>query len=169
MSFVKTVAAAVYFSALLFFIASCANPANDANKAANTQADATSETHGGAKTNLEELSLLISIPTDAENVLDIFFREDKANKKLRAVLRFAEEETTKLTTDLQKLGDASDVTIEPETWFPDELKSQSELRGETALKGKSYPANPFFLEPYSTGRITRIDGTEFFVLELTAR
>jgi len=33
----------------------------------------------------------------------------------------------------------------------------------------SYPANAFYLEPYTDGRITRIENTDYFVLELTAK
>lgn len=169
MSLLRSFRGAIGFALLTLVVVSCGPSDGGPKNTSNAQTDGPSEAGGCLKTNLEELSLLITIPYDAEDVLDISFCEDKASKRLTAVLRFAEDDTTKLTTDLQKLGAPAEATIETEDWFPDELKGQSELRGETALKGKSYPANPFFLEPYSSGRITRIDGTEFFVLELTAK
>lgn len=149
--------------ALLFI--SCGGSA-DANTATPKASNSSSENTNGVKTNVEELSLLINIPYEAE---DIFWKEDKAQKKLTAVLRFDKVDTHKLVADLEKAGAAADVAVEPEDWFPDELRSQSEMKGDTALKGKSYTASIFYLEPYTDGKVTRIDGTDFFVLELTAK
>jgi hypothetical protein len=149
--------------ALLFI--SCDGRA-DGNVTDTVASNSTSENTNGVKTNVEELSLLINIPYEAE---DIFWKEDKAQKKLTAVLRFDKADTHKLIADLEKTGTAADSTIEADDWFPDELRSQSEMRGDTALKGKSYSASLFYSEPYTNGTITRIDGTDFFVLELTAK
>jgi len=149
--------------ALLFI--SCGGRA-DGNTATPTASNSSSESANGVKTNVEELSLLINIPYEAE---DIFWKEEKTQKKLSAVLRFDKADTNKLVADLEKNGGVADSTIEAEDWFPDELRSQSEMKGDTALKGKSYSASQFYSEPYTDGKITRINGTDFFVLELTAK
>lgn len=138
----------------------------DGNSAPSAVTNSTSENKNGVKTNVEELSLLINIPYEAE---DIFWRENKAQEQLTAVLRFDKTDTDKLVADLERAGAAADTTIESEDWFPDELKSQSEMKGDAALKGKTYSASQFYSEPYTVGKITRIDGTDFFVLELAAK
>lgn len=158
-------AAVLFFLSQALFFISCGGKV-DINSNPSTAANTSAETTNGAKTNVEDLSLLINIPYEAE---DIFWKEDKAQKKLFAVLRFDKVDTDKLLQDLAKSGAAVDSTIESEEWFPDELRSQSEMKGDTALKGKSYSASQFFSENYTGGKITRIDGTDFFVLELTAK
>lgn len=143
---------------------SCGGRAADNVSTANVTS--TTAIANGVKTNVEELSLIINIPYEAE---DIFWKDDKGQKKLTAVLRFDKVDTDKLNADLEKAGAAVEAEIEAEDWFPDELRSQSEMKGDTALKGKTYPANPFYSEPYASGKVTRIDGTDFFVLELAAK
>lgn len=108
---------------------------------------------------------MIKIPYEAE---DAYWKDDGAGKKLTAVLRFAPEDTRKLIADLEKLGPPADVALDAEAWFPDELKSQSDLKGDTALNGKAYRADLFYLYPYNSGRLIRIEGTDFFMLELAA-
>mgnify|MGYP006955962902 CR=1 FL=1 len=138
----------------------------EGNVAPSPASNSSLENTNGVKTNAEELSLLINMPYEAE---DIFFKEDKTQKRLTAVLRFDEVDTNKLASDLEKTGSAADATVETEDLFHPELRSQSEMRGDVALKGKSYTAVPFFSVPYNEGTITRIDGTDFFVLELRAK
>jgi hypothetical protein len=150
---------------LMLSAVSCGSRA-DGNVTPPPPANSSAENANGVKTNAEELSLLINMPYEAE---DVFFKEDKADNRLTAVLRFDKVDTDKLASDLEKTGSAADATIETEALFHPELRSQSEMRGDVALNGKSYTAVPFFSAPYNEGTITRIDGTDFFVLELTAK
>lgn len=131
-----------------------------------TSANTVGENVNTAKTNVEELGLLVNIPYETE---DIAWKEDAEHKKLIAVLRFSPEDSKKLVSDVEKSGAPENVSIAVENWFPSELTAQSEMSGDSALKGIAYPANIFFQEPYSTGRITRIEGGDYFVLELTAK
>ena len=39
----------------------------------------------------------------------------------------------------------------------------------TTLAGQSYAANAFYQEPYTDGRITHIENTDYFVLELSEK
>jgi hypothetical protein len=126
----------------------------------------TGDTVNGAKTNAEELSLLIAMPYEAE---DIAWKQSVDQKRITAVLRFDNVDTQKLQAEAEKFGPAESVKIEPQTWFPDELTAQSDLKGDSPLTGKAYPANQFFQDPYNSGKIVRVDGTEFYVLELTAK
>ncbi len=69
-------------------------------------------------------------------------------------------------SDKSKPAFASD--IDAESWFPPELVAKSQESGDENLKGTSYPANNFLQEPYKNGKLTRINDTDFFVLELTS-
>ena len=119
-----------------------------------------------AKTNVEELGMLVNVPYESE---EAFWKEDPASKKVIAVLRFPKPESNRLITDAEKIGPPREVSITPETWFPPELIAQSETSGDDLLKGQAYPANSFFQPPYNEGRITRIENTDYFVLELNAK
>lgn len=161
--FRQLVASLLLICALLFV--SCGGRP-DGNAATLSASNSSAENTNAAKTDVEELSLLIKIPYEAD---DIFWKEDKTQKKLSAILRFDKVDTNNLMADLEKTGSGVDSEIEAEDWFPPELRSQSEMKGDTALKGKSYQATQFYSEPYTNGSITRIEGTDFFVLELAAK
>lgn len=124
----------------------------------------------------EELALVIVFPIEPEEAV---WREDAVNttapdnshytKKLTAVLKYPPLEAGKLATLIANAGPATPAAVDAETWFPAELIAQSEMSGDDLLKGDSYPARDFFQAPYNDGKITRIDGTDYFVLELLAK
>lgn len=118
-----------------------------------------------ARNNFEELGLLVNIPYEAQ---DVVWKENREAKTLLAVLRLEPADAAKFAADLEKLGQAQEHALSPETWFPEELVAQSDMSGDNALKGKSYPADSLLVETYKNGTITRIDGTDFFVIEATA-
>lgn len=153
-----------------FLCAACLSACVGGNKNANTRpATATSnsltENANSAKTNVEELGLLVNVPYETE---DIVWKEDAAHKKIIAVLRFSPADSAKLVAEAAKTGGPQNVSIAVETWFPDELTAQSDMSGDSLLKGLAYPANAFYQERYNEGRITRIEGGDYFVLELSA-
>ncbi|MBP6002950.1 MAG: hypothetical protein KA746_05900 [Pyrinomonadaceae bacterium] len=119
-----------------------------------------------ARTNVEELGMYLRVPYETE---DIVWKEIASQRKLIAVLRFSPVDSAKVVTEAEKVGTASMVTIESESWFPDELVAQSDLSGDDTLRGQSYAADAFLQPPYNYGRITRIEGTDYFVLEATAK
>ena len=88
------------------------------------------------------------------------------DKKLVAVLRYSREDAEKLAFMADKHRPVLNETINTESWYPAELIAQSQVSGDETLKGKSYGANDFLNPPYSDGKLTRIDGTDYFVLEL---
>ena len=123
------------------------------------------DTQNGARTKVEDLSLLINMPFEAQ---DVTWKQSKDQKKITAVVRFDPEDTNKLVVEAEKFGPAQKATVDAQSWFPDELTGQSDLHGDEPLSGKAYPANLFFQDPYNSGRVVRVDGTDFFVVELTA-
>ena len=80
-------------------------------------------------------------------------------------MRLSPSDANKLVAETGAAG-TPESSIAVESWFPDELIAQSEMSGDSALKGVSYPANAFVQEPYTVGKITRIEGTDYFILEL---
>ncbi len=118
-----------------------------------------------AKTNVEELTLLVNVPYETE---DVVWKEDPAGKKVVAVMLFSPADADAIVAEAGKFGPPQQVSVAVETWYPSELIAQGEMSGDNALKGISYPANSFFQPPYSTGRIARIEGLPYFVLEVSA-
>jgi len=143
-------------------LSACGGQSGNAN-GPTTTANATTE---AAKTNIEELSLLVKVPYETE---DIVWKDDGANKRVIAVLRFAPIDADRIVADAQKFGAAANVSLAAESWFPGELIAQSEMSGDNKLNGIAYAANSFYQEPYSTGKITRINDTDYFVLDVSAK
>jgi hypothetical protein len=133
------------------------------NLAVNTSAAVNAN---AARTNVEELSLLVNVPYNAE---DIAWKQDAEKRTIIAVFRFSPEDADRAAADAKKFGQGQQVTLAVESWFPDELIAQAEVSGDNSLKGTAYPGNAFFQEPYSSGRITRIEGVDYFILELSAK
>jgi hypothetical protein len=119
-----------------------------------------------ARTNVEELGLLVNVPYEAE---DVVWKEAPAGKKVTAVLLFSKATAERVVSDAQAYGPGQAVTVSPETWFPDELIAQSEMSGDAAVRGTAYPANAFFHDNYNSGRIIHVEGSDHFVLEVSAR
>jgi len=163
---VREIATILAFIAVSTLLLECGGrtPANGSNAAAANSANA--ESDNGPRTKVEDLSLLVNMPFDAQDAL---WKQSKDQKRITAVLRFDPEDTAKLTAECEKFGPAQDASVDAQAWFPDELTAQSDLHGDEPLKGKAYAANPFFQDPYNAGRIVRVEGTDYYVLELTAK
>lgn len=162
---------------IALFIGNCAS--NDKPSNANsTNQNTNSNSAAAIKDDIEELEMLVKMPFHPEEAV---WREDvlgksgdnrvpvPTGKKLTAVLRFLKDDSAKVTAQAEKHKAAAPETINTEKWFPAELIAQSQTSGDETLKGFSYPAADFFNPPYSDGKITRIEGTDYFVLELFAK
>ncbi len=117
------------------------------------------------RTNVEELGLHVKVAYEVEDVVWI---ENPGKRSLMAVLRFSPADAAKVVGEASQFGQPQAGSISPESWFPDELIAQAEMSGDRVLKGQVYPANSFLQEPYVTGKLTRIEGTDYFVLEASA-
>jgi hypothetical protein len=133
------------------------------NSTQNTETDKSNR----ASDNIDELLNLVRLPVVPD---DVVWQENvNANpKKLVAVLKFTPETLPGFLAIIEKNKQADLVDVGVESWFPEELTAQAQLSGEGMLKGTSYGATEFYNIPYGTGRISRIKGTDYFVLELTA-
>jgi hypothetical protein len=145
------------------FAAGCGGHAGISNSnAAPGQAENTNT----AKTNVEELSMLINVPYEVE---DIVWKEDAAHKHLTAVLRLSTQDADKAIAEAATHGTPQHIAVPSESWFPAELVAQSDLSGDDTLRGTAYAADAFFQEPYTSGRLVRVDDSDYLILELNRR
>lgn len=167
MNILKSGLILTFFSAFTL-LSACGNTANsnNANPGGPVVAQSTTDNSNSAKTNVEDLGLLINMPQAAEEVV---WKDDSEHKKLIAVLRFTPEDSKKLVADAEKIKAPEKVTLSTETWFPPELIAQGDMSGDDSLNGLAYPANAFFQPPYNEGRITHVEDSDYFVLEVSAK
>lgn len=157
--------ALILSSQLLYSCSGTASNSNGSNQSsANLNAENPAKT---ANDNSEELGMIVSLPFEP---VEVVWKEDtqQNQKKLIAVMRFTPEQAATITDNLRKSGEPVPASLEVNEWYPTELISQGELGEDSKLKGSSYPPNDFLQPPYSEGKITRIEGTDYFILELAA-
>ncbi len=172
----------VFFVSATFFFG-CKNYDNDSNvvrqvsnENQNSKIENIGEDQSPAKDDAEELGKLIKIPFDTEEAL--WKIEDSAKisnanngetvQKLVAVLKFKSEDTQKIVEQAVNYKPATETSLNAESWFPPELIAKSQQSGNETIKGTIYAPNDFAQTPYQNGTLTRISGTDYFVLELTA-
>ncbi len=159
----------VILLANLIWLSGCQNKANaNANtpKISET-ANSDSEKTNPPSDNVEELLDLVRLPEIPEEVV---WLEDKNSKpkRLVAVLKYTAQTAPKIVALEEKNKPPEQNEVGLENWFPEELTAQAQLSGTETLKGTAYGANEFFNIPFGNGKITRIEGTDYFVLELIA-
>lgn len=124
---------------------------------------------------IEELGRIVKLPYTPEEA--IFYEFDlsaDANsrlsvpnaKRLVAVLQFSAENANRLAADVSQNSASVPLDVDADNWFPPELIAKSQETGDGNLKGTSYPATIFVQPPYINGRLTRINDTNYFVLEM---
>lgn len=167
---------------MIFLISGCGENENSNNantSAANDQSAILKNDNANiSKDNVEELDKIINLriqPEEAtwrEDNLDKLSDNDNSSlsqgKKLTIVLKFSAEDAQKIIEQIDKTKQSFASDVDAESWFPPELIAKSQESGDENLKGTSYAADEFLREPYKNGKITRINDTDFFVLELTS-
>ncbi len=163
---VRLIAASILIQAILS--TGCSSPQNSSN-ATNSGVNSNSNTATvPANDKDEELEAMIKMPYPSDETL---WRDETGpdqKRKLTAVLKLSSEDAQKIEESSSKTAVPQAVEIEAESWFPPELVAKSQESGNETIKGKAYQANDFFQAPFTQGRISRIDGTNYFVLELYA-
>ena len=159
-------AAIVALLVCLITLMSCGGIAGNTGNSTANSTNISADNSATAKTNVEELGMLVNVPYESD---EVFWKEYPKSKKLVAVLRFPPSEAGRLVADAEKIKQPERVNISPQSWFPQELVAQSDMSGEDTLAGQSYAANAFYQEPYTDGRITHIENTDYFVLELSEK
>jgi hypothetical protein len=157
--------ALVIIAVTIAIAAGCGGNANNSAGPARA-ADPTAGNANTPKTNVEELGMLVPVPYQVD---DLVWKEYPNQKRLLAVMRLTPEDAKRLIDEASAQGQPTGVAIRFEQWFPDELIAQGQMSGDSQLKGQAYPATAFFQPPYNTGTVARVEGTDFFVLDLSAK
>jgi hypothetical protein len=171
------------FSIILsLYLTACTESSNNANSQ-NGNLNQTSNTkntnQSPASDDIEELELTVKLPFHPESAE---WRTEPvakptgdnrtaspSEKKLTAVLKFSADDANKIAAQAETHKPAAAASISTENWFPDELTALSQMSGDKTLKGKTYAANDFYQAPFLDGKITRIEGTNYFILELITK
>lgn len=159
-------AAIVILLVLAQIVTNCSKPAGNSNSPNPTGVNSSNvSTQAGPNDNIDELMLLVRLPFEPEEVA---WKENPEQKKLTAVIRFSPDNAAKMSAEIAKNGQASPETLTVETWYPAELIAQSDVSGESIVKGRSYSAEPFLNPPYTKGKITRVENTDYFILQISS-
>ena len=166
---------------IIFLFNSCARneTANSNSIGSNANQIAGSANVSVPRDDVEELGKIIKLPiapeeaTYNENSLNDKNSEPRVSpapneKKIVAVLRFSPENANQIAASAEKHKSPAPADVEAENWFPPELIAQSQISGDEVLKGISYAADDFYQPPFNNGRLTRINNTNYFVLEMTS-
>lgn len=140
---------------------------NNANSAAAANSGALSGNSNTAKDNVDELGLLVNLAIPPQEVV---WKETTANtppgRRLFAVLRYDPADTGKVVAQASRHRPPTPESMSAEDWFPAELIAQGDISGESKLNGQSYAANDFLIPPFTTGKLLRIENTDYFILEV---
>lgn len=152
------------FIASLLLLSSCSSPTDNANTPGQAPINASNTSTVAAKDNIEEFADLVRLPFPPDEVA----WNEVPGKGITAVVRFSPENASKMVAEAAKNGKPTSETLTVETWYPAELIAQSETTGESTIRGDSYPAEPFLNPPHTKGKITRIEGTDYFILQISS-
>ena len=162
--------AVLFFSLLTAVLSGCSSPGvNTANSDTTGTAGNAHQASQTANFNIEELGMLVTLAVEPDEVAWKETAPSNQPKRLTAVLKYSSPNADRVTELASRHRPAALETMATEPWYPAELIAQSETSGETAIRGHSYAAGDFFLPPYSDGKLTRVENTNFFILELYAR
>ncbi len=115
---------------------------------------------------LETLAKIIKMPFIPDEAT--FTETEQNGKKLVAVLKFSSADAAAIVAAAEKYQPPAAADIDAEMWFPPELVAKSQETGDEFLKGIAYAPNDFLQAPYVNGKLTRLNDTNYFILELTS-
>jgi len=145
------------------------NTANINSSASNNSQTANSISEIIARDDVEELGKIIKLPAAPSEATYSEINQgnsDPNGKKLVVILRFSTADANQIAASAERYKTPAPADIDAEDWFPPELVAKSQESGDASLKGIGYAANDFLQPPYTNGRLTRINDTDYFVLEL---
>ena len=150
---------------VLFNACSGNNAPGDNSLAPNSNQTANSISAIAAHDDVEELGKIIKLPVAPDEAA---YSEIKSNRgvKFVAILKFSKDVANRIAASAEGYKPPAPADVDAEDWFPPELVAKSQETGDASLKGVEYAANDFLQPPYTSGRLTRINDTDYFVLEL---
>ena len=172
---IQSVFTFVFFT-LLLNACSGNKTANENSSALNTNQTTNVKVGIVTQDNIEDLGKIIKLTVEPEEAtyseFDSTGKNINANapspneKRLVAVLKFSDKNAAQIVAQAEKYHAPAPLDVEAESWFPPELVAKSQETGDEVLKGVTYQAQDFFQSPYMRGRLTRINDTNYFVLEM---
>jgi hypothetical protein len=111
----------------------------------------------------DDLAEFMKLPFIPEDVVWQQF-EGNAGKKIVAVIRFTPEDTQLVLAQSQA---GEKVELAAERWFPQELIAQSDVAGDQVLRGTVYKSDAFFKDSFNKGKVVKLEGSDYFIVELT--
>lgn len=175
----RSIAIALSLFILINTLGGCARPSsNTTNSASNTQSAQANADRAvepgmeGARDNADELATLVKLPYEPE---DLVWKEFPAAadgvsaRRVLAVFQFTPADAKKIVENASNVRPGSPVLLPTEKWFPKELITPAEVSGEEGIRATSYAADEFLNAPFNTGTLSRVDNTDFFVLEVFAK
>jgi hypothetical protein len=135
---------------------------NSANNSPNSNIQ-TQKQIGETNDDSDDLAEIIKLPFIPE---DVVWQQYEVNggKKIIAVIRFTPEDTASISAQSQA-GEKAELAAE--RWFPQELAAQSDIAGDQVLRGTVFITNAFFKDSFNQGKIIKLDGSDYFIVELT--
>jgi hypothetical protein len=164
-------AKSVYFLLTIILFNACSgnNAAGDNSSAPNSNQTANSISEIVPHDDVEELSKIIKLPVAPDEAAYSEIKPssgDPNNVKLVVILKFSTPTANQIVASAERYKQPAPADVDAEDWFPPELVAKSQESGDASLKGVEYAANDFLQPPYASGRLTRINDTNYFVLEL---
>ncbi len=149
---------------LIAIFTNCSSTGSNAGGNSSTT-NASTAVNSAPQDNAEELAMLVKLPFEPEEVA---WKENPEKKQLIAVIRFSAENAGKFSAEIEKMGQPVTEDLPVENWYPAELVAQGELTGESIVRGTTFPAESLLNPPYTKGKITRVDNTDYFILQMSS-
>lgn len=118
--------------------------------------------------NPEELGLLMRVPFESDEIEDIAWKSNPDSRSLVAVIRLTEDGAKRADAEVFQGRSNGRGSIDVKSWFPKELLTKSEMNGDADLDGTLLPIDALILPPYNSGRVVKIDDSEYYVIEMSA-
>lgn len=151
----------------LQFAVSCSGIQHQSNTAASANQSNSAAKEKTSNDNAEELGMIVLMPAEP---MEVAWREEtvpgsQSEKRLKAAIRFEPADADRISAQAAQVKAPSDAEIDSEEWFPPELVTQSEMNEGSKLKGKEYAADAMLQQPFTRGRLVRVENSDYFILE----
>lgn len=132
---------------------------------------------GGIADEQNRQTAIGSVRDDQEGLLSYMVLDDSieevlwvmnGDETLNAVMRCASEKCEDFLAALNSEG-GSTVSVEPEEWFPAELKAQASTVVDGNLNGTNYNAKPLLTAEALSGRVSHIENSGYVVVAIQLR
>ena len=151
---------------ILFLLLSLTACNDELENKADTNANAKVQTKkqiGNTGDDSDDLAEIIKLSFIPE---DVVWQQYEVNggKQIIAVIRFTPADTATILAQSQT---GEKVELAAERWYPQELIAQSDTAGDQVLHGTTFVTNIFYKDSFDKGKVIKLDGSDYFVLEIS--